>query len=59
MSLSVKVNREPVEDFRLTRSVRQGCLLVLYLFILSTNVLGHMLDDPKHEIKGLHLPKRG
>ncbi len=34
-------------------------MLVLYLFILSTNVLGHMLDDPKHKIKGLHLPKRG
>jgi hypothetical protein len=21
------------------------------------DVLGHMLDDPKHEIEGLHLPK--
>jgi hypothetical protein len=27
------------------------------MFILTTNVLGHMLDDPKHEIEGLHLPK--
>jgi hypothetical protein len=23
------------------------------------DVLGHMLDDPKHEIEGLHLPKGG
>ncbi len=23
------------------------------------DVLGHMLDNPKHEIEGLHLPKRG
>ncbi len=33
--------------------------MVLYLFILATDVLGHMLDDPKHEIEGLHLPKGG
>jgi hypothetical protein len=29
------------------------------MFILATDVLGHMLDDPKHEIEGLHLPKGG
>lgn len=34
-------------------------MLAMYLFILATNVLGHMLDDPKHEIKGLFLPKGG
>ncbi len=55
----VKVNGELGEDFRLTRPVKQGYLLAPYLFILATNVLGHMLDDPKHEIKGLHLPKGG
>jgi hypothetical protein len=33
--------------------------LVPYLFIFATDVLGHMLDDPKHEIEGLHLPKGG
>ncbi len=47
------------EDFKLARSVRQGCSLVPYLFILATDVLGHMMDDPKHEIKGLHLSKGG
>jgi hypothetical protein len=56
---SVKVNRELGEDFRLARSVRQGCPLAPYLFILATDVLGHMLDDPVHKIEGLHLPKGG
>jgi hypothetical protein len=47
------------EDFQLARSVKQGCPLAPYLFILATNVLGHMLDDPKHGIEGLKLPKGG
>jgi hypothetical protein len=59
MSSLVKVNGEPGEDLRLARSIKQGCPLVSYLFILATDVLGHMLDNPKHEIKGLHLPKGG
>ncbi len=59
MSSLFKVNREPREDFRLAKSVMQGCPLAPYLFILATNVLGHMLDNPKHEIEGLHLPKGG
>jgi hypothetical protein len=57
MSSLVKVNGELGEDFRLARSVKQGCPLAPYLFILTTDVLGHMLDDPKHEIKGMDLPK--
>jgi hypothetical protein len=59
VSSLVKVNEEPGEDFRLTRSVKQGCQLAPYLFILALDVLGHILDDPKHEIEGLHLPKGG
>jgi hypothetical protein len=59
MSSLVKVNKEPREEFRLAESVRQGCPLAPYLFILAMDVLGHMLDDPKHEIKGLHLLKKG
>ncbi len=57
VSSSIEENREPREDFKLVRSVRQGCPLAPYLFILAMDVLGHMLDDPKHEIEGLHLPK--
>jgi hypothetical protein len=56
-SSSVKVNGELGEKFRFTKLVRQGCPLTPYLFILATDVFGHMLDDPKHEIEGLHLPK--
>ncbi len=59
VSSSVKVNGELGEDFKLTKSVRQGCPLAPYMFILVMDVLGHMLDDPKHEIEGLHLPKGG
>jgi hypothetical protein len=57
VSSSVKVNGEPREDFRLVRSVRQGCPLAPYLFILVMDVLGHMLDDPKHEIDRCISPK--
>jgi hypothetical protein len=53
------VNGEPRENFRFAMSVRQGCSLAPYLFILAMDVLGHMLDDPKHEIEGLHLLKGG
>ncbi len=58
-SSSVKVNMEPGKDFRLARSVRQDCPLAPYMFILAMDVLGHMLDDPKHEIDKMHLPKGG
>ncbi len=55
----VKVNDEAGEDFQLTRSIRQGCPLAPYLFILVTDVLGHMLEDAKHGIEGLNLPRGG
>jgi hypothetical protein len=29
------------------------------MFILAMDVLGHMLEDPKHEMEGLLLLKRG
>jgi hypothetical protein len=58
-SSSIKVNGEFEEDFRLAKLVRQGCPLAPYMFILATDVLGHMLDNPKHKIEGLHLPKGG
>jgi hypothetical protein len=54
---AVRTNGEPGPDFQLARSVRQGCPLAPYLFILATNVLGHMLADPKNEVEGLSLPR--
>jgi hypothetical protein len=59
VSSSVKTNGEPKEHFIFAKSVKQGCSLAPYLFILATDALGHMLDDPKHEIEELHLPKGG
>jgi hypothetical protein len=43
-----------------TRKVGQARLPIGSIpFHPSTDVLGHMLDDPKHEIEGMHLPKGG
>ncbi len=56
---AVRMNGESGPDFRLARSVRQGCPLAPYLFILATDVLGHMLADPKNEVEGLSLPRGG
>jgi hypothetical protein len=53
------VNGEAGKDFRLARSIKQGCPLASYLFILATDVVGHMLDDPKHRVEGFLLPKGG
>jgi hypothetical protein len=45
--------------FQLTRSVREGCPLAPYLFIIATDILGYMLADPRHGIECLMLPKGG
>jgi hypothetical protein len=55
----IKVNGVIGPDFQLARSVRQGCPLAPYLFILATDVLGYMLVDPKYEVDGLTLPRGG
>jgi hypothetical protein len=56
---TIKINGVPSPDFQLQRSVRQGCPLAPDLFILATNVLGHMLGDPKYGVEGLSLPRGG
>jgi len=57
-SSSVKVNGKSRKDFKLSRLVKQGCLLAPYLFVLAVDVLGHMLDDTKYNVEGLTLPKK-
>jgi len=56
---AIKVNGVAGPDFQLARSVRQGCPLAPYLFILTIDVLGYMLADPNHGVEGLSLPRGG
>ena len=55
-SATVVVNGEQSKAFNLQRSVRQGCPLALYLFLLTVDVLGQMLQHPECHVKGLRLP---
>ncbi len=58
-SLAIRINGEARPIFQLARSIRQGCPLAPYLFIIAIDVLGHMLEDPRYAIEGLTLPRRG
>ena len=53
---SIIVNGEISKTFRLQRSVRQGCPLAPYLFLLTVDVLGRMLQHPDCGVQGLRLP---
>lgn len=55
-SAAVIVNGEQSKQFKLQRSVRQGCPLAPYLFLLTVDVLGQMLQHPDNQVKGLQLP---
>ncbi len=58
-TLAIKIKGVHDPDFQLQRSVRQGYPLAPYLFILATDILGHMLGDPKYGVEGLSLPRGG
>jgi hypothetical protein len=49
----MKLNGVVGSSFPFVRSVRQGCPLAPYLFILATDVLGHMLDNQRFGVEGL------
>jgi len=56
---AIMINGEAGPVFQLARFLRQGGPLTPYLFILATDVLGHMLEDPRYDVEGLNLPRRG
>jgi len=58
-SFAIKVNGTLGPDFLLKRSVRQGCPLAPYLFILATDILRYLMVDPRYEVEGVSLPKGG
>jgi len=58
-SSAIKLNGVEGSTFPLARSVKQGCPFSPYLFILATDVLGHMLDDHRFGVEGLALPRGG
>ncbi len=49
-SSAIKVNRVIGPDFHLAHFVRQGCPLAPYLFILATDIVRHMMEDPKYGV---------
>jgi hypothetical protein len=55
---TVIVNGEQSPTFKLQRSVCQGCPLAPYLFLLTVDVLGQMLQHPNCGVKGLSLPNK-
>ncbi len=54
---AIKVNGTAGPDFQLACFVRQGYPLAPYLFILATNVMGHMMADLRYDMEGLSLPR--
>ncbi len=56
---AIKLNGVEGSTFPLAKSMRQGCPLSPYIFILATDVLGHMLDDHRFGVEGLALPGGG
>ena len=52
-SASINLNGEISKTFSLQRSVRQGCSLAPYLFLLTVDVLGQMLQHPGCGVQGL------
>jgi hypothetical protein len=58
-SSTIKLKGVEGSAFPFAKSVRQGCPLSPYLFILATDVLGHMLDDHHFKVEGLALPGGG
>lgn len=53
---SVVVNGEQSKTFKLQRSIPQGCPLAPYLFLLTLDVLGQMMQHPGCNVQGLQLP---
>lgn len=47
---TILVNKQKSQKFTLERSVRQGCLLVPYLYLFILDVLSYMINYPTYVI---------
>jgi hypothetical protein len=50
---AIKVNGI-ISDFSLGWSMKQGCPLYPYLFVLTSDELGYLLDNPKYKVLRLY-----
>jgi hypothetical protein len=57
-SAAIIINGEQTRAFPLQRSVRQGCPLAPYLFLLTVDMLGQMMQHEDYGVKGLRLPDK-
>ena len=50
------MGRSMGKSFKMLRSVRQGCPLALYLYIIAAEALHYQIADRSWQIQGLTLP---
>lgn len=55
-SSSILANGKRLPKFPIQRSVRQGCPLAPYLYLIIADVLSYMINSPDYGVEGMQLP---